>query len=204
MSSGGSRLTGWLALASLVCLAAAGFVFLANLEDPPPLPGAGLFKVTVESDESDASGADVGAPELEIPAIEVSTRVTSLEKNPDGTLETPVRYEEAGWWSGGPQPGQHGPAVITGHLDSVDDGPAVFSRLGELERGDIVEYTSRSGKVVSFEVERSERYGKDSFPTRRVYGRTDGSELRLITCTGDFDTSSGHYSDNLVVYARRL
>jgi hypothetical protein len=37
-----------------------------------------------------------------------------------------------------------------------------------------------------------------------VYGRTDGARLRLITCTGVFDTSSGHYRDNLVVYARRV
>jgi Sortase family. len=57
---------------------------------------------------------------------------------------------------------------------------------------------------VRFEVERMERYPKDDFPTLRVYGRTDGARLRLITCTGVFDTSSGHYRDNLVVYARRV
>lgn len=203
MRSGASRRTGWFALASLICLAAAGFVFLANLEDPPPIPGVGLFRVTVESDEGDDGNPALDSAVLEIPAIEVETKVVSLQKNSDGTLETPTDYDDAGWWSGGPRPGDRGAAVITGHVDSVRSGAAVFHRLGELKRGDTVWYTSRRGERVEFEVESSERYDKDALPTKRVYGRTDGSRLRLITCTGPFDIAQGLYRDNLVVYARR-
>jgi len=35
----------------------------------------------------------------------------------------------------------------------------------------------------------------------RVYGNTQGSELRLITCGGEFDPDNNYYSDNVVVYA---
>ena len=54
-----------------------------------------------------------------------------------------------------------------------------------------------------FRVQRSAHYAKDRFPTRAVYGRTARPTLRLITCSGVFDRSSGHYLDNTVVYARQ-
>ena len=60
----------------------------------------------------------------------------------------------------------------------------------------------RDGSRARFTVQGSERYPKDEFPTARVYGRTDGPTLRLITCGGAFDSSTGHYEDNTIVYAR--
>jgi hypothetical protein len=47
-----------------------------------------------------------------------------------------------------------------------------------------------------------EHYAKSVFPTADVYGNTQGPELRLVTCGGDFDQTSGHYKDNVVVFAR--
>ena len=41
----------------------------------------------------------------------------------------------------------------------------------------------------------------NEFPTLAVYGRTDGPELRVITCGGDLD-ADGHHLDNTVVFAR--
>ena len=43
---------------------------------------------------------------------------------------------------------------------------------------------------------------KDAFPTATVYGPVPAPEVRLITCGGDFDRSSGHYRDNVIVSAR--
>jgi len=42
---------------------------------------------------------------------------------------------------------------------------------------------------------------KDHFPTLLVYGNTDHAALRLITCGGAFDYATGHYVDNIVVFA---
>ncbi len=36
-----------------------------------------------------------------------------------------------------------------------------------------------------------------------MYGDTEGAELRLITCGGEFDEKSRSYRDNVVVYARQ-
>ena len=44
-------------------------------------------------------------------------------------------------------------------------------------------------------------YGKDAFPAKQVYAPSKQAEVRLITCTGTFDSKSGHYESNLVVYA---
>ena len=47
-----------------------------------------------------------------------------------------------------------------------------------------------------------ERYAEDAFPTAAVYGdSTHRSELRLITCGGDFDDETGHDVDDVVAYA---
>ena len=47
----------------------------------------------------------------------------------------------------------------------------------------------------------SSSYAKDHFPTLEVYGNTDHSALRLITCGGKFNISSHSYESNIVAYA---
>jgi sortase (surface protein transpeptidase) len=137
---------------------------------------------------------------IEIPAIGVRAPVIRLGLNRDGSLEVPRRWGDTGWWSGGSRPGEPGPAVIAGHVDSKS-GPAVFYRLGELRRGDRIRVLRRDGTAADFAVRRLERHPKDAFPTAEVYGRTSGPALRLITCGGAFDRSSGHYTDNTIVFA---
>jgi hypothetical protein len=40
-----------------------------------------------------------------------------------------------------------------------------------------------------------------SIPTDAVYYPTLTSALRLVTCGGEFDHSSGHYRSNIIVFA---
>jgi sortase (surface protein transpeptidase) len=138
---------------------------------------------------------------VEIPAIGVSSRLVRLGLNADGTMEVPGDWDLAGWFTGAAMPGQDGPAVISGHVDSKT-GPAVFHRLGELRLGDAVRVRRADGAWLAFEVTASARYAKAEFPTEAVFGPVTGPVLRLITCGGAFDRASGHYLDNLVVTAR--
>jgi sortase (surface protein transpeptidase) len=78
----------------------------------------------------------------------------------------------------------------------------VFSRLGELRRGDRIVVGLQGGRSRSFLVGRVERRPKSALPTRRIWDRTRRPVLRLITCGGSFDRSTGHYRDNVIVYAR--
>jgi len=57
------------------------------------------------------------------------------------------------------------------------------------------------GTVVTFVVDRVERHAKTRFPTDDVYQLTLQPTLRLVTCGGAFDPASGHYADNVVVFA---
>jgi len=50
-------------------------------------------------------------------------------------------------------------------------------------------------------VDGSERVAKNKFPTAEVYGPVPGPVLRLITCGGTIDPATGHYRDNVIVYA---
>jgi hypothetical protein len=137
---------------------------------------------------------------LEIPRIGVSTPLERLGRAKDGSVEVPSEWDVAGWYAGGTRPGDPGSAVILGHVDSKS-GPAVFYRLRELRRGDRVEVVQAGGSRVRFTVQRVERHDKLLFPTDDVYYPTLTPRLRLVTCGGAFDASSGHYRDNVIAFA---
>jgi sortase (surface protein transpeptidase) len=140
---------------------------------------------------------------VEIPAIGVSSSLVRLGLNPDRTMEVPGEFQVAGWFTGGPQPGQLGLAVIAGHVDSRT-GPAVFYRLRELRPGDEVRVVRADRRVVRFKVDSLASYPKQSLPSEAVFGATTAPVLRLITCAGTFDRASRSYRDNLVVSATRV
>jgi sortase (surface protein transpeptidase) len=137
---------------------------------------------------------------IEIPAIGVTSSLDRLGRAPDKTVQVPSRWEVAGWYTPGTRPGDPGSAVILGHVDSKS-GPAVFYRLRELRRGDLVEVARADGSTVRFAVQRTEQYDKRRFPTDEVYYPTLTPALRLVTCGGEFDATAGHYRSNIIVFA---
>lgn len=136
---------------------------------------------------------------LRIPRIAVDTRLEELELNDAGALRPPSDFQEAGWYADGTTPGEPGPAIIAGHVDSIS-GPAVFYHLRDLRVGDQAQ-VQRGGHWLTFTVTETHRYPKNAFPTAAVYGPTPDAQLRLITCGGAFDTSQRSYVDDIVVYA---
>ncbi|NUU16580.1 class F sortase [Cellulomonas humilata] len=137
---------------------------------------------------------------VEAPAIAVDSELIELGLEDDGTLEVPPGAFPAGWFSGAPTPGELGPAVIVGHIDWVT-GPGVFFRLAELAVGDEISVSRADGSVAVFRTTEVTRYPKDAFPTALVYGDIDHAGLRLISCGGEFNRSTGHYEDNVVAFA---
>jgi sortase (surface protein transpeptidase) len=159
---------------------------------------------TEPDDEVGARPGPVVRPsEVEVPAIGVRAPVIELGLDTRGRLEVPSDPQAAGWWTGGPEPGASGPAVLAGHVDSFR-GPGVFFRLPELARGDRIVVRNDDGVVAHFAVDRVERWPKDAFPTDAVYRQADGAELRLITCGGTFDRQALRYLDNIIVFAHAV
>lgn len=136
---------------------------------------------------------------LKVKAIGLDTSLETLKLGANGELTPPKSFPKAGWYADGTLPGDTGPAVIAGHVDSKS-GPAVFYKLRELTAGDRIEVV-RGGQTVQFTVTSTAWYPKTKFPTDQVYGPTPDRQLRLITCGGVFDRSLRSYKDNLVVYA---
>lgn len=139
----------------------------------------------------------VRVPErVEVPRLNLKVDIVPTGVGNRNQLLVP-EASVAGWYDGGAKLGESGPMVLVGHKDDRD-GPAAFYGLIDLQPGDqiLVDDTR-------WHVDRLELADKDNFPTDEVYGDTKGPTLRLITCDGEFDESSGHYEDNLVVYASR-
>jgi sortase (surface protein transpeptidase) len=132
----------------------------------------------------------------------VASSLVGLGLNADGTVEVPpvTAPMQAGWFAGGPRPGEPGPAVILGHVNGGGHA-GIFARLHELKAGDEVLIGRSDGGSARFVVRRVDQVAKNEFPTDAVYGDTAGPELRLITCGGTFDRAAHSYRDNVIVYA---
>jgi len=159
---------------------------LAALDPTPPAPVP--------------AGSTLRATEVRLPSLGVGSALVDLDVGADGVLVPPADPDLAGWYRRGAVPGEQGPTVIAGHVDS-QTGPAVFFRLDELAPGDPVEVSRSDGTSFDYRVVSVESHPKDAFPTALVYGPAPGSVLRLVTCGGEFDPGRRHYRDNVVVTA---
>ncbi|WP_432058761.1 class F sortase [Streptomyces sp. bgisy022] len=139
---------------------------------------------------------------LRIPDIKVDAPFTDLAIGKDGRLEPPPADDTnlVGWFAKGVSPGELGTSIIAGHVDTKTS-PAVFARLGELEKGDKFQVLRADGRTATFVVDGAESFDKDDFPDERVYADTPDAQVRLITCSGDYDHSVKDYTENLVVFA---
>ncbi len=160
-----------------------------------PAASAPVGASPAEADEQAAAPVRV-----RIPAIDIDAAVGPLLVDENGVLPPPDSFEETGWWKEGPEPGEVGPAVIAGHVDSYK-GPAVFFELDEIDAGDKIFVDRADGTTVVFVAQRTERHPKAEFPTEAVYGDTPNAQLRLITCGGAFNETERTYLDNVIVFA---
>ncbi len=161
-----------------------------------PVLGGGALPAPAGTGRPDA----VQPMRIEIASIGVSSRLGRVGLESDGTIQVPSDYGQAAWYAGGPAPGEQGPAVILGHLDSYT-GPGVFWSLAKLRPGDPVTVVRQDGVTVGFHVSRLASFSRDRFPVSEVYGALPDPELRLITCGGAWDWAARRYATNVVVFA---
>jgi LPXTG-site transpeptidase (sortase) family protein len=195
-----------------VLVAAGGFLLARALlpGSASPPPGAVQIPASVGTVvPSPAPQAPAVAPlaasapvRIEIPAISVDAPVMNLGLNTNGTVQVPplANHDLAGWYDHSVTPGQDGTSVILGHVDSYT-GASVFFYLKDLRPGDRVTVIRADGGKAVFSVDGVQRVAKATFPDTVVYGNASYPALRLITCGGPFDSGTGQYLDNIVVYA---
>lgn len=214
-------------VAAAVSLGVLGLILLtvglhAQQHAPqPPAAAAGAYTPHASATSADATNTAPATPapvihepkgpvlpksapiNLRIPAIGVDSSVIQLGLNPDHTVQVPPLGADsrAGWYRYSPSPGQLGPSILLGHIDSAKYGPGIFFRLGALRKGDAISVRRADKTVAVFRVDAVAEYPKNRFPTLTVYGDTDHAALRLITCGGKFDFSAHSYEDNIVAFA---
>jgi hypothetical protein len=213
-----------------VLLACAGIAMIVISQHthrwaPPPVPPASvarplpLSRVPQAGPHPPIRGQVATGPQLDanplsrslpetvrIPSIDVDAHVLALGMDYDDIVNVPSLSTPmlTSWFDGGVTPGQVGPAVLFGHVDSAVTGPAVFYRLGDLRPGDLVYVTRADGSTAVFDVDAVDLYSENAFPDRSIYGTTASPVLRLVTCGGDFDTKTHLYLDRTVAWTRYL
>ncbi|MFJ4693800.1 class F sortase [Streptomyces sp. NPDC088766] len=200
----------------LIMLCAGGLLLLAVrlLGDDTPQAGAPSPPFDPQSAPRAAAPASPGAGpvgkplprsspvRLLIPKISVDAPFTDLAIGAGGQLQAPPPHDTnlVGWYAKGASPGETGTAIIAGHVDTATSA-AVFAELDELKKGDVFRVRRADGRTPVFVVDSVEKFDKDRFPSRRVYGDTADAQVRLITCAGDYDRTVKDYTENLVVFA---
>jgi sortase (surface protein transpeptidase) len=153
---------------------------------------------------------------LEIPAIGVHAPLvpTGAEGAPGtASLTIPDNIHTVAWWDGtvldghrvvhenAPSPGQPGVAVIAGHIDSAAAGPGALFDLRDLAKGDTIEIVDSLGRISNWTVSSPpETALKTNLPSA-LWVSNGPPKLALVTCGGPFDTATGHYLDNVIVWA---
>ena len=107
---------------------------------------------------------------IDIPSIAVSAPVDPVGLNPDGSLQAPKDFGRTAYYTGRPTPGEVGPAVIEGHVDSPHR-PAVFYGLRKLRGGDEVVITENN--------QPGARLIPAGQPTERKLGKLEGTVLYM-------------------------
>jgi hypothetical protein len=170
---------------------------------PRPAPGAVTDPATGRSTVPASPLPRAEPARIVIPAIGVRADVVPVAAGPGGELEVPPSDRPAvvGWYRPGASPGEAGNAVVVGHVDSRETGPAAFFDLGRLRPGDRIQVTRADARIATFAVDGVGAYPKTGFPTALVYGAGPVPRLRLVTCGGPFDERHRTYRDNVIVFA---
>ncbi|MFI7617105.1 class F sortase [Nonomuraea terrae] len=167
-------------------------LFQAAPDVPPPLPEIKPAPAMLPSTPV----------RLVVKRLGINAPIKSVGLAKNGTIEVPPidNHNLVGWYRNMSTPGEAGPAVLLGHKDTRTR-TAVFARLPELKNGDIIEVKRQDKTTAVFTVGGVEQANKQTFPTQRVYGPQENAQLHLITCGGTYNRNTGHYTDNVIVYA---
>jgi hypothetical protein len=170
---------------------------------PAPTPAEAPSEVPIISaTDPEPAAATVAPTRVRIPEADIDMTIVPVGVEGDGWMELPDRVDTAGWYrfgSGADSP--TGTVVVAAHVDSLTYGVGAFSRLIELPVGTVVELDDGTGASERWTISSVDRVAKAELPTGDLFDRAGDRRLALITCGGEFDRSTGHYRDNVVVVA---
>lgn len=143
---------------------------------------------------------------LVIPAIGVNAPIEPVGTLSSGAMAVPVHrpWDGVGWYQNGPRPGEQGSAVIDGHLDRPGGAPAVFWRLRNVQKGDLVLVVHPGLPTLRFQVQQIAVYQPTTAPLQQIFENHSGTFLNLITCAGTWMPDIHQTTLRLVVYTVQI
>lgn len=156
----------------------------------------------------------LGPNMLAIPSIGTKAPVIGVgSTGPDGgALDVPSKISEVGWWDGRwkspggvvhekvARPGEHGVALLAGHIDSATAGEGALYRLRQVKKGDGVTVTDSRGRATRWRVTGVQVVPKTALPAA-LFVNHGPPKLAVVSCGGPFDSATGHYVDNVIAWA---
>jgi LPXTG-site transpeptidase (sortase) family protein len=136
---------------------------------------------------------------LAIPSIHLDATVEARGLDANRNLDTASSPNDVAWYDMGPVPGQPGNAIINGHVDWWT-GDAVFTRLGRVRPGDLVEVIRADGGVVTFRITRLQRVPANA-RIASLFAPSPDATLTLITCAGVWNPLALTNTERLLVQA---
>lgn len=149
-------------------------------------------------------GVALAPTRVDIPRLKASAPIVKVATDANRELEIPEDPQVVGWWSPGARPGAaKGSAVLASHIN-FKGKQGTFADIGDLKVADVVDVYGKynaSARKVRFTVTAVREYHKKALPYQQIFDQQTAGRLVLVTCGGRFDTSTGNYLDNIVVYA---
>jgi Sortase domain len=158
-----------------------------------------------------ATGSALVIPSLGIDAPLVPAGASGQPQN--ASFDVPSDIHTVGWWDGSvrdgqrtvhedaPAPGQPGVALIAGHIDSAQDGPGALYDLGHIAVGAIIVVRGSQGHTSRWTVSSPPQTALKTGLPSSLWVTSGAPKLALVTCGGPFDYTTGHYLDNVIVWA---
>ncbi len=168
--------------------------FVSGIVHPDTKPAAGAVKPKPKPPAAHPA-------RLLIPSIGVDARVQNLGVTSKGTLGSPSNFTDVGWFADGPVPGAQGTAVFDGHVDNGLGLAGVFKSLSSVKKGDEVTVVTNAGKRLTYTVSDIRSYGYKEVPESAIFSVAGQSQIRLITCEGDWISGDKTYDRRLIVTA---
>lgn len=207
--------------AAAIVVAAAVLLVIAGFVAGGRVRGSGQPDVVVQPIAATATAvppaptptlpppSDAPPARLVIPRIEVDAPVRPQVMQADGLMPDPGGPEVVAIYDMSTyHPGQEhrlgfgGNALLSGHLDYRDYGPAVFWNLRKLQPGDEVRVILEDGTAYRYAVTWNDSWAVDEVPWDRVFEINGRDAVTLITCDGTWNGEE--YSARRAVRAERI
>ena len=170
-----------------------------------PTPTAAPTAVTdvpIVGSAPEPARASLPPVRVRVDAAGVDMEVVPVGVESGGFMELPPNPAIAGWYRFGPDPwSPDGNTVIAAHIDAPDYPIGPFANLRDLPAAAEITVTGADGSTAAYGVVSVTYYPKQELPTDALFARAGTRALVLITCGGEFDETTGHYDDNVVVVA---